>query len=147
MSISSPSDDDVRAKAYELWCAGGMQHGRDKEDWIRAKGILSAAARDPAAQPPIQSMAQVMVEGVLGAAGLAVGAAAAAMSSVLGTRSAEPTTSKPQPTGSPPIPAAALEAAERKLEVAAEARLQRTKTEAAGTPSSAGSMGKVNPDG
>jgi Protein of unknown function (DUF2934) len=41
MSASVPSDDDVRAKAYQLWLAGGMAHGHDLEDWTEAKEILS----------------------------------------------------------------------------------------------------------
>jgi Protein of unknown function (DUF2934) len=151
-TVQPEPESAVRAKAYELWLAGGMSHGRDVEDWIRAKEILSrhnqtSGEVDPA--PP--SIAQTMVEGVLGAAHLAVNAAASAINNMLGSVSAEPKTPKPEPD--PPtsaaVPDAALDAAERKLRIEADKRVRDAKTGAAGTTASEAdvSKAKINPDG
>ena len=147
---AAPSEDDVRAKAYELWQAGGMTHGRDKEDWVRAKEILAASAPAHPETAAPSSIAQTMVEGMLGAAHLAASAAASAVSGLFGSTPTAPVDApKTEGSGSKAVPDAALEAAERKLRVEDEARVQGAKTEAAGQVASQedASKARVNPDG
>jgi hypothetical protein len=34
--------DDIAAKAYELYCTRGGEHGHDLEDWLAAEASLGA---------------------------------------------------------------------------------------------------------
>ena len=43
------SDADIAARAYELFCARGCQHGFDLQDWFQAERELRGAATSTAA--------------------------------------------------------------------------------------------------
>ena len=34
--------EKICMRAYEKWCKGGRQHGRDKQDWLEAERELMA---------------------------------------------------------------------------------------------------------
>ena len=37
---SEPSDEEIRARAYEMYLERGGDHGRDFDDWVRAEREL-----------------------------------------------------------------------------------------------------------
>jgi hypothetical protein len=37
MSVSGPSQDTIRERAFQLYLARGKQHGLDQQDWHRAE--------------------------------------------------------------------------------------------------------------
>lgn len=42
-------DDDVAARAFELYCARGREHGHDLDDWLEAERELRGTATTTAA--------------------------------------------------------------------------------------------------
>jgi hypothetical protein len=40
-----PADEQIAARAYEIWLAGGATHGHDIEDWLLAECELRRARR------------------------------------------------------------------------------------------------------
>jgi hypothetical protein len=42
---SSPSEDDIRKRAYELYVARGGESGHDLDDWLRAECEVSGGSR------------------------------------------------------------------------------------------------------
>ena len=46
--MSKPSEDQIRARAHQLWEAAGRPEGRDQEFWIEAERQLAEdAANNP----------------------------------------------------------------------------------------------------
>ena len=39
-TTSEPSDDEIRARAYEMYLERGGKHGLDFDDWVRAEREL-----------------------------------------------------------------------------------------------------------
>ena len=39
-AFGDPTDDDIRARAYEMYLERGGQHGLDFDDWVRAEREL-----------------------------------------------------------------------------------------------------------
>jgi DUF2934 family protein len=38
----APAYHEIARRAFELFCAGGYQHGRDVEDWLTAERELAS---------------------------------------------------------------------------------------------------------
>lgn len=49
------TDEQIRAKAYEIWLARGGQDGSDKEDWQQAIKLLKSESLPPAASRKLES--------------------------------------------------------------------------------------------
>lgn len=38
--LTEAQRQEVSQVAYQLWIEGGRQHGRDREDWLKAEAIV-----------------------------------------------------------------------------------------------------------
>jgi hypothetical protein len=47
MKRREPTRDEIARRAYELYLLRGSEHGRDVEDWVKAKEQLSGAPAGP----------------------------------------------------------------------------------------------------
>lgn len=51
-TTSKPSvDDQIRARAHEIWLQEGQPHGRDLAHWQQAEAEIAGAQRKPAEKP------------------------------------------------------------------------------------------------
>ena len=52
--MANPSEDEIRARAYELWEQAGKPEGREDEFWQLAEQALRATGKlqDIATEPP-----------------------------------------------------------------------------------------------
>jgi len=61
----TPSDEQIRERAYELYCQRGAQHGNDVEDWVEAERQLyteaTASYKSPAVRKPLARAAAASV--------------------------------------------------------------------------------------
>lgn len=134
MTATSPPDDAVRRKAYELWEARGRPHGSDKEDWSRAKDLLTEREPNRGLDPLWAT--QVLTKGVLGIASAAISAATQTVEQIFG--SLDPKASKTAASASSEATSSAPEAAlnealtkaERTLQLETDKRIRETALEA-----------------
>jgi hypothetical protein len=40
---TAPTHDVIAARAYDLWCTRGFEHGHDVEDWLAAERDLTSS--------------------------------------------------------------------------------------------------------
>ncbi len=41
--VKSPTHEEIAHLAYQFWAESGYQHGRDEENWYRARNELQSA--------------------------------------------------------------------------------------------------------
>ncbi|HTW51126.1 MAG TPA: DUF2934 domain-containing protein [Stellaceae bacterium] len=57
-TTSKPSlEDEIRARAHEIWLHEGQPHGRDQAHWQQAEAEIAAVQRKPARKPPANKSA------------------------------------------------------------------------------------------